>query len=237
MSLKAVSNTLPPVIVIDALDEYEGRGDIQLILKLLAMLKKITSIRVRVFLTSRPETPTLLGFRNISADAHEDVILYDIPPPIVQHDISIFLRVKFRKIREDGGLDSPWPREEETQLLVDRAAGLFIFAATVYRFIGDQNFDPQEQLLLVLEEPDRSSGSTSTLQLDIMYRQVLQHAVLDHSERSRHEELASRFKLIVGSVVTMLDVLPRPGLAQLLDLSERKVDFALKHLRSVLDVP
>lgn len=237
LSLKAVSNILPPVIVIDALDECEGRGDIQLILKLLAMLKRITSIRVRVFLTSRPETPTLLGFRNISADAHEDVILHDIPPPIVQHDISIFLKAKFRKIREDGGLDSPWPREEETQLLVDRAAGLFIFAATVCRFVGDQNFDPQEQLSLVLEEPDHSSGSTSTLQLDIMYRQVLQHAVLDHSERSRHEELASRFKLIVGSVVTMLEVLPRPGLAQLLDLSERKVDFALKHLRSVLDVP
>lgn len=201
------------MIVIDALNECEGHKNIQLTLKLLAMLKQITSIRVRVFLTSRPETPTLLRFRDISADAHEDVILHNIPPLIVQHNISVFLKTKFRKIGEDSRLNSLWPREEETQLLVDQAAGLFIFAAIVYRFVGDQNFDPQEQLSLVIEESGYSSESTLTLQLNIMYRQVLQHAVLGHSKRSRHKELASRFRLIVRSVVTMLDVLPRPRLA------------------------
>lgn len=119
LNLKVVSNTLPLMIVIDALNECEGHKNVQLILKLLAMLKQITSIRVRVFLTSRPETPTLLGFRDISADAHEDVILHNIPPPIIQHNISVFLKTKFRKIGEDSRLNSPWPREEETQLLVD----------------------------------------------------------------------------------------------------------------------
>lgn len=51
------------VIVIDALDECDGEGDIEVILKLLPTVKEIKSLNLRFLLTSRPELPTLLGLR------------------------------------------------------------------------------------------------------------------------------------------------------------------------------
>jgi hypothetical protein len=50
-------------VVIDALDECEGENDIRLILRLLAEAK-IRKI-LRDFVTSRPEMPIRLGFKNI----------------------------------------------------------------------------------------------------------------------------------------------------------------------------
>lgn len=236
-NFKVVSNPPSPIIVIDALDECEGHDDIRLILKLLAKVKDFTSIQLRVFLTSRPEMPTLLGFRNIPRGSHRYVLLHDIPAPLVQHDISIFLSVKLEMIGKEHGLDMPWPRKDETNVLVDRAAGLFIFAATVCRFIGDHNFDPQQQLSLIIQDDRLVSGSTSTVQLDNMYTQVLKHSVLGESDQSSHERLSNRFRLVAGSVITMLDVLSIRDLARLLDISKAEVATTLGHLRSVLNVP
>jgi hypothetical protein len=45
------------VLVIDALDECDGSNDTQLIVQLLAMSGSLKNVRLRVFLTSRPEVP------------------------------------------------------------------------------------------------------------------------------------------------------------------------------------
>jgi hypothetical protein len=78
---------------------------------------------MRIFLTSRPELPIRLGFRKLSADAHQDVVLQDIPQATIEHDISTFLKDEFAKIRDDFNClhspDSPlalgWPGEGDIQ--------------------------------------------------------------------------------------------------------------------------
>lgn len=56
------------VFVIDALDECETGEDVRLILALLAEARDHRPIGLKVFVTSRPETPILLGFRQIAQD-------------------------------------------------------------------------------------------------------------------------------------------------------------------------
>jgi archaellum biogenesis ATPase FlaH len=45
------------VLVIDALDECESDNNVQIILKFLAEARSLETVRLRVFLTSRPEVP------------------------------------------------------------------------------------------------------------------------------------------------------------------------------------
>ena len=77
------------VIVIDALDECDSEDDkdIRVILRLLPQVQKSTSVQLRFLLTSRPELPIRLGFTEIM-DAHQDLVLHEIPRPVIERDIS-----------------------------------------------------------------------------------------------------------------------------------------------------
>ncbi|KZL68320.1 vegetative incompatibility protein HET-E-1, partial [Colletotrichum tofieldiae] len=59
----------------------------RLLVKLLARTATITSIMVRVFLTSRSELQVTLGFRDIPEESHQDVLLQNIPNAFIEHDI------------------------------------------------------------------------------------------------------------------------------------------------------
>ena len=58
------------VLVIDALDECDGDNDIQVILQLLAEARSLKTVRLRVFITSRPEIPIRYGFYGIPDAEH-----------------------------------------------------------------------------------------------------------------------------------------------------------------------
>jgi hypothetical protein len=85
------------ILVIDALNECD-RDDVRTILSLMRRLKQT---HTRVFLTSRPELPIRLGFAQMSTATHRDVILHNISPSTIQHDISVYLKDEFARIRDD----------------------------------------------------------------------------------------------------------------------------------------
>lgn len=75
------------VVVLDALDECENESDIRIVLQLWSSLAHTGSTCLRLFLTSRPELVIRLGFKKMSIDLHQDVILHEVPQPVMQHDI------------------------------------------------------------------------------------------------------------------------------------------------------
>ncbi|RPB29053.1 WD40 repeat-like protein, partial [Terfezia boudieri ATCC MYA-4762] len=233
---KAPAQSVQFVVVIDALDECESKEDMQLILQLLAQARNLAAIRLRVFVTSRPETPIMLGFHKMLRETHQDLVLHDIPPPTVNHDISVFFQQKLSEVKSEHGLSTPWPGETTIQLLVERAAGLFIYAATTYRFIQDDMYSPEEQLSVILSGGDTSAQSP-TMYLDDMYTNLLQHSVIASRNPREHEVLLERFRQIVGSIVIISDVMTTKDLANLLCLPSAKVKTVLAPLRSVLNVP
>ena len=229
------------VLVIDALDECDEDRSIREILHLLAKMRDLTTVHMRVFLTSRPELPIRLGFKNMSPDAHEDIVLQDIPPATIEHDISAFLKDEFAKIKSDYNLDcspesllsSDWPGDENIQALTKMAVPLFIFAATICRFVGDRwKWNPNRRLATVLEY--RTTGQAS--RLDRTYLPVLKQLEACRSG-SEIEELGREFTKIIGSIVVLADPLPTPSLARLLGISKEDVDGSLHYLHSVLSVP
>jgi hypothetical protein len=85
------------MIVIDALDECEQEDDIRAILQLLPQLQESKCMRPRIFLTSRPELPIHLGFKQ--NNAHQDLVLHELPKRVIKHDIRLFLKTNFWKYR------------------------------------------------------------------------------------------------------------------------------------------
>jgi hypothetical protein len=221
------------ILVIDALDECEGEDDVRLILRLLSQTKTLKPVQLRVFLTSRPETPIRFGFLDIPKATHQDFVLHTISASVIEHDITIFFYHQLEIIRERRHLPKQWPDEQSIKLLVQRAGGLFIYAATVCRFIG--KFRPIERLSLVLQR--KTTSKLPTRDLDEMYTKVLESLIPGDYDEHDQEELAGLFTKIVGSIVILFDSLSATALANLLTLSKEDIDETLDHLHSVLDVP
>jgi len=231
----APTQSIQLVVVIDALDECDSMRDIQLILQLIAEAKDLDTVRIKIFLTSRPEAPIFDGFRQLSGEAYQDFILQSIPLDTVNGDISTFFQQNLAPLKAKHGLGTPWPGEQIIEQLVERAAGLFIYAATTLRFIRDGIDGPEEQLSLILNTTKSSLSATE--HLDGIYTTLLQHSVLGKRGNQECEELARRFREVVGSIVVMFNTMPARNLAQLLQIPFKMVSRTLDCLRSVLDVP
>jgi hypothetical protein len=229
------------VLVIDALDECERDNDIRVIIYLLSQAKSLTSVSLKAFLTSRPELPVRLGFTDIKGK-YQDLVLHEIPKPIIEHDIAAFLDFELTKIRHDYNAVSPadrqlppeWPGCHVVQALVDMAVPLFIFAATVCRFIQESGCDPRQQLTQVLQYQSRTQ-QFEVDKLEATYRPVLDRLLVG-SEAAKRSAVA-RFRAVVGSIVLLAEPLSIRSLARLLDIPEDTVFHQLQPLHSVLSVP
>src|SRR5271156_3487537 len=79
------------------------------------------------------------------------------------------IRAEYSKRRPQYPLPPDWPGDRNIQGLVEMAIPLFIFAATVCRFIGDPKWDPEERLATVLRYQTTSQAS----KLDKTYLPIL----------------------------------------------------------------
>jgi NACHT domain len=249
---RATSGRFPLILVIDALDECNGDKDIQQILELFAEVELLRSIQLRIFVTSRPETPIRLGFRNTSGILHRDLALHQISPTIVNNDISIFFKHKLEEIRNaSDDLPVGWPGKDIIGALVLKAHGLFIYAATVCRFIeqkGEQ-WPPDDLLRLILlngttdDSSPRNASNTNitddspTKDLDEMYSQILEHSFTNINTLKDRQNLTSIFRQVIGAIVILFNPLPAISIARLLDIDNKRIQMRLRHLHSVLEVP
>ncbi|KAL4756596.1 uncharacterized protein BDW70DRAFT_164328 [Aspergillus foveolatus] len=220
------SHSLTTVIVIDALDECEGR-DIPVILDLLPQLQKSKVLRVRIFLTSRPELPVRLGFKK--SDHHQDLDLHELPNPVIEHDIRIFLKERFSMIRKSREMADDWPGNDTLNALVKMAVPLFIFAATACRFI-EEGRHPEKRLKELLEAQAATSGS----QMDKIYQPILNQLLTDNDQESH--ELLQEFQDIVGVIIMLATPLSVESLTRLLHLPKRTISEILDPLHSVLNI-
>jgi hypothetical protein len=231
---KSSSKYKQATIVIDALDECEEEPQrIRKILDLLSRLKDVQGIGVRIFVTSRPDLPVLLGFKHLDSDIHKDVALHDIPEHIIDHDLRAVLASEFEYVRKDHSIQPPWPTQNDLDTLVQISRPLFIHAATIWRFVSDARLgDPQDLLKNVLSSKRNSSASD----LRSTYSPVL-HQIVATCQQSTRNTVTERFRLIVGTIVTLLSPLPKTSLAKLVDMSTSGLNGVLDYLHSVLKVP
>ena len=223
------------VVVIDALDECSCQEDILTLLQLLTEVKDLRTVQLRVLVTSRPETPIQLGFHAIPGDVHEDFMLHTISPAVVRHDIAIFLSHELNKIRESRSLPLDWPDEQKFEILVERSSGLFIYAATVCRFVQDPKWLPTKRLDIALQGSD--DGQSPTQRLDEMYVQILKSSVIGECSGKEKSILSQRFRDTVGLIVVLFDSLSSVALTGLLPNLSEVIDITLESLKSIINVP
>ncbi|KAL6161193.1 hypothetical protein ACJQWK_08462 [Exserohilum turcicum] len=225
------SRALVRVVVIDALDECEQEPDVRAILQLLAQTKDIRPVPLRIVVTSRPELHIRLGFKEMPNGTYQDLVLHEVPRSTIEHDIRLFLEHKLSIIRKERMLASDWPAQQHIIALVELAVPLFIYAATVCRYIGSKGGDPEVYLNKVLQYP-----KTAFSQLDRTYLPVLDQLLVEQEERDREEWLRI-FRELVGSIVILASPLPVGPLARLLQVPKKQVECRLDALHSVLSIP
>lgn len=235
-----ISQPMPLVIIVDALDECEGEKDIRLLIHLLSTIEELPRIRIRVLITSRPESTIRQAFKRLKPSTYHNVVLHELPKEIVERDIATYLKVQLELIRSDKGIDhAEWLDESEIQGLVQRANGLFIYASTVCLVLRDGKSGLRERLLMVLEKESMEDSWRKPLHtkyLDKIYTQALQQVLLGCDEFDL-EYLPKIIRELVGTVCLLFTPLGAQSLRKLLHRSQGEIDMVLDNLRSVLTVP
>jgi hypothetical protein len=223
------------MLVVDALDECDNDEDIRIIVDLLAEAQSLMTARLRIFLTSRPEVPIRNGFVEVPDGEHQDFVLHNISPSIVDQDIRTFLEHTFKLIARERSLVSGWPGEDNIRRLVQSASGLFIWVTTACRFIREGKRFATNRLNIILENSSINMNAAEK-HLDKIYTTVLRNCI--SSEYSFEEaESLSTLKSLLGSIVTLLSPLSMQSLSKLLSKAQDDVNQTLYDLHAILSIP
>ena len=225
----------PTLIVIDALDECCDEEPASALLSVLSRyVDKIP--HVKFFITGRPEPRIRSGFRLELLRPHTDVLrLHDVEPNLVDSDIKLFLKAQLSdivKAQSNCSLTEDWPSPQDIDALCKKAAGFFIYASTVVKFVASRHHSPSERLAIIISLPQDTSHEGKS-GIDLLYAQVLEQAF-----QNVDQELYTQFKSVVAAVLLILHPLSTSALSDLLgSCGTSKVYRALHSLHSLLLVP
>lgn len=222
------------VIVIDALDECRDSEATSVILAALA--RYITELAPLKFLiTSRPVHNVVGGFRGTGlGTSTQHLVLHEIPVESTEKDIRTYLEKNLARISATYQVTSPWPSTCAISSLVQKADGLFIFAATAIKFIEDPSGgeDPDTRMRSLLQSDTSEAASSPYRSLSTLYLQVLRTAFPEVSR-----SLRARLKMILGTLALSRERLSAASLEALMSLPEKSTRKTLYQLHSVIIVP
>ncbi|KAJ7275120.1 WD40-repeat-containing domain protein, partial [Mycena rebaudengoi] len=234
--IKSLENPLavPPgrILVIDALDECggltESRSYQKQVLGALSRWKHVSS-QVKLFVTSRNEKNihSVLG----SMGSQCKVLEVGEKTTSESHlDIENYLRQGFDAIQSEyQSLPHPWPTSQDLKLLTDAAAGLFIWASTVLKLVGDSQPKRElERIIQTLKEKQQNEEHDMN-QLDHLYQDLLKSRFLS----TRNVEV---FKQVAGAILVAQIPLVLEDMNALVPLiTSQDLDFVCTQMNSVLD--
>lgn len=231
----------PVIILLDALDECGTEKERE---ELLSVIRKgLLNLPhfVKFVITSRPDA----DINALVTSMRKSVLSYELHTrqKNVDEDIKAFISTRMEDIARKWDLPDDWPGDRHRQQLVDRAAGLFIWASTTCEFVEDeQEGGPEFQLGLVLRGPDVSNSSPSPWRtLDYLYMQVLRQAAPENVAKPWLTSL----RHALGAIIVAADPLSPEALSKLLDFDRefnvaspgKSVRDILRKLRSVMIIP
>ncbi|KAJ6482463.1 hypothetical protein C8R45DRAFT_1099749 [Mycena sanguinolenta] len=198
----ACSRTL--VVVIDGLDECEGKEIQREILRSIGSAIRQGPLSLRFFIASRPEP----HIREIFTDA--------LP--------GIHRALNINQSFDDttmAGVIGPWPSLEVVEYVVQKSSGYFIYASTVIKFIDDEDFRPTERLKVILGTREIDDESPFAA-LDQLYMQILSQIPARTRLLRILTVVAAKLHLSLGHI------------EQLLGLEPGDVRLTLRGLQSVI---
>ncbi|KAH0584811.1 hypothetical protein H2248_008090 [Termitomyces sp. 'cryptogamus'] len=230
--VKSCSPDLPPyLIVIDALDEIEGKAGAEFLRKLLITIQSGHLQRLKFLVTSRPD-PELA---KLCASFPPDSVchLQDVSQEQADRDIMTYLHHALPVFQN----------KLELKEFGRKANGLFIYASTAVRYISSGTPGEQQDLLRQLldstndrkmsEVPD--SFDPRTL-IDNLYHQILSEAF----DKVQKNHVEARLKLLHTILCTeeCISTSVAAGLCNAINVQdmEERADDLMKKLHAVLYV-
>ena len=227
------------LIIIDALDECKDEEPASAILSVLS--RYVDEIpKVKFFITGHPEPRIRTGFRlKLLRPITEVLKLHEVKPEIVDSDIKLFFQTRLANLaknRSDCDLTDGWPKLSDIGVLCKKAAGFFIYASTVVKFVSSEYHPPARRLALITSLP-RSTIGEGQSGVDQLYTKVLEQAF--HNSFPDNNQLYSHFRSVVGTVFLISNPLSVNGLSELLKKSHPLLDVPsiMRSLHSVFLVP
>ena len=229
------STNISCVIIVDALDECVDDQPSSAILSVLGRHVNELSF-VKFFITGRPEPRIRSGFRLPLLEPLTQIfLLHEVKLSSVDGDIRLYLQEKLTAVakqRSNFDVSDEWPCDEDLEALTKKSSGLFIFAATLARFIESEYHEPNERLQLIVTSSD-STTHEGRAGVDSLYAQVLRVAFSGVKEAA----VFANLRRVLGAVVVAFNPLSREQIAKILGIHPSLITTTLRHLHSVLLVP
>ncbi|KAF7350149.1 WD40 repeat-like protein [Mycena venus] len=178
------------VVIVDALDECGGltrfrSQDRQDVLAAIERWSRL-SPSLRLIVTSRDETPISEVLGPIS-----ESLELRLSSRQAAKDIEVFLDLELKRIGRAYCLPD-WPTQDDIHALAVKAKGLFVWAATLVKFVDQPR--PQDVLQLILQDEMTLEGDITNL-----YNLILEISFPDQQPGSK---FLAEFNSFVGAIVT-----------------------------------
>ncbi|CUA76111.1 Ribosome assembly protein 4 [Rhizoctonia solani] len=208
------------VVVIDALDECENHTGVELILDL--FFQHARTFPLKIFVTSRPENE-IYNRMTLHSHAREAIHLHEIEKSLVQGDIELYLLAELTNVS---------PSASDIAELVRRSGALFIYAATLVRYIKSDGrlSNPHNRLRSVLNIAHEKTKQHE--QIDALYTAILESA-LNHDKLEAKE--ANDIRAVLHTVLFAQEPISIETISTLSGIDDAgRVLSAIQPLRSVL---
>ena len=211
------SITNPYLVVIDGLDECSSLEGICRVVEWIRRNK----LPFRFLFTSRPEPEIKTCFTDAPPTDVLALSLTESEADIRKYFVKHLERVWPTRRRKEEHGPSQWPSQSDLNRLVEKSEGLFVYASTAIRYIGDSEGYPSKRLGEVLE---LHKG------LDPLYTQVI--------EEARKQDC---FNIVMGSLMYLRRPLSVDKLSIILvtlneHLTSAGIFSALRRCHSILSI-
>ncbi|KAJ3858618.1 hypothetical protein EV359DRAFT_68863 [Lentinula novae-zelandiae] len=170
---------------------------------------------LKFFITSRPEPKIQAELNAYSASGMKEFILHNVEEDIVQNDISVYLQTEFQEIS---------PEEEQLYLLTNLSQQLFIYAATVVRFVKEADGIARKRKRL----RDCIENAANLKDLNALYVEILDMATGKLQDEEMQDDLN-----ILHTIVSVGKPLTCQTIAELLHAEVESVSNLIHRLHAV----
>ncbi|KAF6741019.1 hypothetical protein DFP72DRAFT_1181498 [Ephemerocybe angulata] len=168
------------LIVVDALDEIEGKDGSEFLRALFDIIRENKLPGLKFLITSRSD-PDLVA-RVEAFERKEWCRLQDVKEEVVSGDIAKYLQTNLPLFRDSGEMDQ----------LLTFSGGLFICAVTLVRYLGRLQGREQKRVIASLFSTSpvlQKSTLSATRLLDLLYNQILSEAFEEFDPDLRYDRL------------------------------------------------
>ncbi|KAF5373379.1 hypothetical protein D9757_009755 [Collybiopsis confluens] len=219
VAVKGLHRLKVPIVVLDALDECP---EIQVVLRpLIAAIQGGQLPDLKLLFTSRPEylIQLLMPPNQLPTEIPSTVKqfrLHDVGDMEIQSDIYTFL---------DNELQGVATNDDQLQKLAELSGKLFIYAATVVKFIKGVMDPAQQQTRL----KDSLAQTEKPEDLQKVYSTIVESAI--HNNLRAPE--AQNLRQILNTIITLYQPLTCKGVAEMVSLPQSTVEALIRSLQAV----